>query len=153
MDAIWFVVFIICLQQFEGNVIYPKVVGSTIGLPGVWVMTAVTVCSNLFGIMGIIIGTPLAAVIYTVIKRVTSNRLLQKNLTNDDLAPGRYPYIEASHLSLIHISFHEARPIAPFPSIAPAPRTRTAGSYFICMDEFIIPAGQRVVKSNFLKVP
>ena len=50
-------------------------------------------------------------------------------------------------------SFHEARPIAPFPSIAPAPRTRTAGSYFICMDEFIIPAGQRVVKSNFLKVP
>ena len=97
MDAIWFVVFIICLQQFEGNVIYPKVVGSTIGLPGVWVMTAVTVCSNLFGIMGIIIGTPLAAVIYTVIKRVTSNRLLQKNLTNDDLAPGRYPYIEASH--------------------------------------------------------
>ena len=61
MDAIWFVVFIICLQQFEGNVIYPKVVGSTIGLPGVWVMTAVTVCSNLFGIMGIIIGTPPAA--------------------------------------------------------------------------------------------
>lgn len=97
MDAVWFVVFIICLQQFEGNVIYPKVVGSTIGLPGVWVMTAVTVCSNLFGIMGIIIGTPLAAVVYTIVKRVTSNRLLQKNLTNDDLAPGKYPYLEQSH--------------------------------------------------------
>ena len=108
MDAIWFVVFIICLQQFEGNVIYPKVVGSTIGLPGVWVMTAVTVCSNLFGIMGIIIGTPLAAVIYTVIKRVTSNRLLQKNLTNDDLAPGRYPYIEAPH----YTSGATARPLS-----------------------------------------
>lgn len=97
MDAIWFVVFLICLQQFEGNVIYPKVVGSTIGLPGVWVMTAVTVCSNLFGVMGVIIGTPLAAVIYTLIRRVTSNRLAAKGLTNEDLGPGKYPYIEQSH--------------------------------------------------------
>ncbi len=97
MDAVWFVIFLICLQQFEGNVIYPKVVGSTIGLPGVWVMTAVTVCSNLFGIMGIILGTPLAAVIYTVVRRVTSNRLLQKGLTNDDLAPGKHPYLSESH--------------------------------------------------------
>lgn len=56
MDAVWFVIFFICLQQFEGNLIYPKVVGSTIGLPGVWVMTAVTIFSNLFGILGIILG-------------------------------------------------------------------------------------------------
>lgn len=97
MDAVVFVIFIICLQQFEGNVIYPKVVGSTIGLPGVWVMTAVTVCSNLFGIMGVILGTPLAAVLYTIVRRVTSNRLYKKGLTNEDLAPGQYPYLEDSH--------------------------------------------------------
>ncbi len=108
MDAVWFVIFIICLQQFEGNVIYPKVVGSTIGLPGVWVMTAVTVCSNLFGIMGIVIGTPLAAVIYAVVKRVTTNRLYRKNLTNDDLAPGRYPYIADSH----YASVSSGRPLS-----------------------------------------
>ena len=101
-------VFLICLQQFEGNVIYPKVVGSTIGLPGVWVMTAVTVCSNLFGIMGIILGTPIAAVLYTVVRRITSNRLLAKGITNDDLAPGKYPFLEESH----YVSRTSGRPLS-----------------------------------------
>jgi len=96
MDALIFIIFLIILQQFEGNVIYPKVVGSTIGLPGVWVLAAVTVCSNLFGIMGVLLGTPLAALLYTILRRVTSNRLLEKGLSNDDLAPGKYPYLEDS---------------------------------------------------------
>ena len=97
MDAVWFVIFFICLQQFEGNLIYPKVVGSTIGLPGVWVMTAVTIFSNLFGILGIILGTPIAAVLYTVMRRVTTNRLAARGLSNTDLEPGKYPYLENSH--------------------------------------------------------
>ena len=97
MDAVWFVIFFICLQQFEGNLIYPKVVGSTIGLPGVWVMTAVTIFSNLFGILGIILGTPIAAVLYTVMRRVTTNRLAARGLSNADLEPGKYPYLENSH--------------------------------------------------------
>ena len=96
MDAFIFVIFILVLQQFEGNVIYPKVVGSTIGLPGVWVLAAVTVGSNLFGIMGVLLGTPLAALLYTVLRRVTSNRLHQKGITNEDLAPGKYPYLNES---------------------------------------------------------
>ncbi|MBO5253857.1 MAG: AI-2E family transporter, partial [Clostridia bacterium] len=70
MDSLIFVIFIVVLQQLEGNIIYPKVVGSTIGLPGVWVMAAVTICSNLFGIMGVLLGTPLAAVLYTILRRV-----------------------------------------------------------------------------------
>ncbi|MBP3704109.1 MAG: AI-2E family transporter, partial [Clostridia bacterium] len=97
MDAVIFVVFIIILQQFEGNVIYPKVVGSTIGLPGVWVLAAVMVGSNLFGIMGVLLGTPLSALLYTVLRRVTSNRLHAKGITNEDLAPGKYPYLSESH--------------------------------------------------------
>lgn len=96
MDALIFVIFIVVLQQLEGNIIYPKVVGSTIGLPGVWVMAAVTVCSNLFGIMGVLLGTPLAAVLYTILRRVTSNRLAAKGITNEDLAPGKYPYLSES---------------------------------------------------------
>lgn len=96
MDALIFVVYIIVLQQLEGNIIYPKVVGSTIGLPGVWVMAAVTVCSNLFGIMGVLLGTPLAAVLYTILRRSTSNRLAAKGITNSDLAPGKYPYLTES---------------------------------------------------------
>lgn len=99
MDAVWFIVFLICLQQFEGNVIYPRVVGSTIGLPAVWVMTAVTIFSGLFGIMGIILGTPIAAVLYMMIRRTTSNRLYRKGITNDDLGPGRHPYLSDSHFA------------------------------------------------------
>ena len=95
-DAFIFVIFIIVLQQLEGNIIYPKVVGSTIGLPGVWVLAAVTVGSNLFGVMGVLLGTPLAALLYTVLRRVTSNRLHQKGITNEDLAPGKYPYLSES---------------------------------------------------------
>lgn len=118
MDSAIFVVFIIILQQFEGNVIYPKVVGSTIGLPGVWVMAAVTLFSELFGIMGVIIGTPLAAVFYTILRRVTSNRLYTKGITNDDLAPDKYPYLSESHYSSkisgrplsAHVLEHTGRP-------------------------------------------
>ena len=99
MDSLIFVIFIVVLQQLEGNIIYPKVVGSTIGLPGVWVMAAVTICSNLFGIMGVLLGTPLAAVLYTILRRVTSNRLLSKGITNEDLASGKYPYLSDSGFS------------------------------------------------------
>ena len=69
MQAIWFVVFLIVLQQLEGNLIYPRVVGTSIGLPGIWVLAAVTVGSSLLGFAGLIIGVPIAAVLYTLLKR------------------------------------------------------------------------------------
>ncbi|MEG1427410.1 MAG: AI-2E family transporter, partial [Oscillospiraceae bacterium] len=81
LDAVWFLIFIVCLQQFEGNVIYPKVVGSSMGLPGIWTLTAVMVFGSLFGIPGIIIGTPSAAVVYTLIKHNTEHRLSQKEIS------------------------------------------------------------------------
>ncbi len=68
MKALIFLIYIVVLQQFEGNVIYPRVVGSSIGLPGIWVLAAVTVGGGLFGIMGMLIGVPLAATAYTLIK-------------------------------------------------------------------------------------
>ena len=66
--AIIFLVFLIILQQFEGNIIYPKVVGSSIKLPAIWVLAAVTVGGGLFGIIGMLIGVPLAATAYRLIK-------------------------------------------------------------------------------------
>ena len=66
MMAIWFVIFIVLLQQFEGNVIYPRVVGSAIGISGFWVLLAVTLGGGLFGISGILLGVPLMAVVYSV---------------------------------------------------------------------------------------
>ena len=69
MQAVWFLVFLIILQQLEGNLIYPRVVGTSIGLPGIWVLAAVTVGSSLMGFVGLIIGVPLTAVVYILLKR------------------------------------------------------------------------------------
>lgn len=68
IKAIIFIVFIIVLQQVEGNLIYPKVVGSSVGLPGLWVLAAVTIGGGLFGVFGMIIGVPLAAAVYRILK-------------------------------------------------------------------------------------
>lgn len=64
MQAFIFLIFLIILQQFEGNVIYPKVVGNTVGLPGIWVLASITVGGGLWGIAGMLIGVPLSATIY-----------------------------------------------------------------------------------------
>lgn len=66
--ALVFLIFIVILQQIEGNLIYPKVVGSSIGLPGIWVLAAVTIGGGVLGIGGMLIGVPLTAVIYRLIK-------------------------------------------------------------------------------------
>ncbi len=65
--ALIFLVFIIILQQLEGDLIYPKVVGSSIGLPGIWVFVAVAVGSGMFGILGMIVSVPLAATAYRLL--------------------------------------------------------------------------------------
>ena len=61
-------IYILILQQIEGNLIYPKVVGGKIGLPSIWVLVAVTVGGSLGGIVGMLFGVPIVSVIYTLIK-------------------------------------------------------------------------------------
>ncbi len=68
VKALIFLIFIVVLQQLEGNLIYPKVVGSSIGLPGLWVLTAVTIGGSVMGIMGMMIAVPVAATIYRLVK-------------------------------------------------------------------------------------
>ena len=72
VKALLFLVFIIVLQQLEGNLIYPKVVGSSIGLPGIWVLAAVTVGGGIMGITGMLLGVPLAATAYTLLREKLS---------------------------------------------------------------------------------
>lgn len=67
-QAIFFLIFILIVQQLEGNFIYPKIVGNSIGLPGLWVLVAVTIGGGLFGIPGMLIGVPLAATAYKLLK-------------------------------------------------------------------------------------
>ena len=69
MQAVWFLIFLVILQQLEGNLIYPKVVGTSLGLPGIWVLAAVTVGSSLLGFVGLVISVPITAVLYTLLKQ------------------------------------------------------------------------------------
>ena len=72
--ALVFLVFLVILQQIEGNVIYPRVVGTSIGLPGLWVLTAVTVGGGLFGLLGIMLSVPVCSVLYTLLRRDVAYR-------------------------------------------------------------------------------
>lgn len=73
--ALIFLVFLSILQQIEGNVIYPRVVGTSIGLPGIWVLTAVTVGGSLFGLLGVLLSVPVASVLYALLKQDVARRL------------------------------------------------------------------------------
>lgn len=75
LEAVWFLVFLVALQQLEGNLIYPRVVGTSMGLPGIWVLAAVTVGGSLMGLVGMVVSVPLAAVAYTLLKRDLRARL------------------------------------------------------------------------------
>ena len=74
IQAVVFVVFLLILQQIEGNLIYPHTVGSSIGLPGIWVLAAVTLFGGLFGILGMLVGVPLTATAYRLLKNDLSRR-------------------------------------------------------------------------------
>ena len=78
MKALWFIVFIIVLQQFEGNVIYPKVVGGAVGINGLWVLVAIVVGGSLFGVIGMLLGVPAISVLLSVFRRVINHRLEKK---------------------------------------------------------------------------
>lgn len=72
IQALWFIIFIIVLQQFEGNLIYPKVVGKSVGLPGIWVLVAVTIGGNAMGVIGMLISVPLCSVVYVLARNAVN---------------------------------------------------------------------------------
>jgi len=75
MKALLFLVFIVVLQQLEGNLIYPRVVGQSMGLPGLLVLLSVVIGGNLFGVVGILISVPLCSVVYALVKESVAGRL------------------------------------------------------------------------------
>lgn len=78
MKVITFIIYILILQQIEGNLIYPKVVGDSVGLPGIWVLVSVAIGGDLFGIIGMLLGLPIASVLYTLFKQNVYKKLNEK---------------------------------------------------------------------------
>ena len=85
MMAVWFVIMFLILQQIEGNLIYPKVVGTSIGLPGMWVLVAVGVGGDLMGVGGMLIMIPFASVLYALAREYSDKRLEAKGIPAEKL--------------------------------------------------------------------
>ena len=84
IKALTFVIFLVILQQIEGNFIYPKVVGSSVGLPAMWTLFAITIGGALMGLIGMMLFVPLCAIIYFLFTEIVAGRLKKNNISPDD---------------------------------------------------------------------
>lgn len=84
VQAIWFLILFLVLQQLEGNLIYPHVVGGSIGLPSIWVLAAVTLGGKMFGIAGILFFIPLCSVLYTLFRAFVKKRLTERKVPKEN---------------------------------------------------------------------
>ena len=90
VKALLFIVFIVVLQQLEGNIIYPRVVGSSIGLPGIWVLAAVTIGGGILGVGGMLVGVPLASAVYRIVGEDMRNNPKDGDLPEDPVPEFAY---------------------------------------------------------------
>ncbi len=80
LQALWFVVLFLVLQQIEGNLIYPHVVGNSVGLPSIWVLVAVSLGGSLFGVVGMLVFIPITSVAYVLLREAVKGKLVKKEL-------------------------------------------------------------------------
>ena len=96
MQAVWFLLMFLVVQQIEGNLIYPKVVGTSIGLSGMWVIVAISVGGDLFGVVGMLLMIPFASVIQTILREEVAIRVYNRKINPEKLEA--QPPILKSHL-------------------------------------------------------
>ncbi len=117
LKALIFLIFLVLLQQFEGNLIYPKIVGDKVGLPAIWVLAAVTIGGGLGGITGMLVGVPAAATIYSLVRESLNKRRAEKALISGGVTAG-----ESAASPVIK----EIAPAPPKSADKPAPKTASA---------------------------
>ena len=86
VKAVWIAVIILIIQQVDGNVIGPKIVGNALGIKSLWVVISITIMGSFFGFVGMLIGAPLFSVLYTIVKEHTEKRLSKRNLPTETAA-------------------------------------------------------------------
>lgn len=86
LRALYFIILILFIQQFDGNILGPKILGDSTGLSGFWVIFSITIFGGLFGVLGMVVGVPIFAVFYAGVKAVV-NRMLRKKDLPTDLQP------------------------------------------------------------------
>lgn len=103
VKCIYFVLFIVVLQQFDGNVLGPKILGNTTGLSSFWVLFSILLFGGLFGFIGMVIGVPLFAVIYSLISNGINHRLKKKTLSLDTNEYELLDHVDESNRSFVHM--------------------------------------------------
>jgi len=94
MKCLVFIIFVVVLQQVDGNIIGPKILGNSVGINGFWVMFSIILGAGLFGFWGMLLGVPIFVVIYTIINRAINRRLKNAGLTDDTDAYRRLHHID-----------------------------------------------------------
>ena len=87
MMAVWFVIMFLIIQQIENNMIYPRVVGTSVGLSGMWVLVAVSVGGELMGVVGMFLMIPVVSVVYTLVRELTNKKLADSAVASEKLQP------------------------------------------------------------------
>ena len=83
LKALYFLIFVFILQQFDGNILGPKILGDKVGIPSIWVLFSILVFGNLWGVFGMIVGVPLFAVIIDIFTKFVNMRLKNKGMSSD----------------------------------------------------------------------
>lgn len=117
LQALYFVIFIIILQQVDGNIIGPKILGSSTGLSSFWVIFSITLFGGLFGIFGMIIGVPIFAVIFAFIKSLVESKLMLKDLPPETSKYLRLLYINTEDQELVNFSEQDDKPFSQITQI------------------------------------
>jgi hypothetical protein len=98
LKALYFLIFIICLQQFDGNILGPKILGNSTGISSFWVIFSIMLFGAMFGFVGWIVGVPIFAVIYTWVKYFADHQLEKKNLPTDTAVYSESAYIRGGEV-------------------------------------------------------
>ncbi len=95
MKGLYFIIFILVLQQFDGNILGPKILGNSTGLSAFWVIVAILLGGGLFGFVGMVMGVPTFAVLYYIAEMILDNRLKRKSLPIDTGYYSKMSYVDS----------------------------------------------------------
>ena len=101
IKALWFVLFVLVLQQLDGNVIGPKILGTSIGINGFWVLFSIVIFGGIFGFWGMLLGVPAFVIIYTALEMIINRKLKKHNLPTDAEAYMNLDYVDPETLELV----------------------------------------------------
>lgn len=117
LQALYFVIFVIILQQVDGNIIGPKILGSSTGLSSFWVIFSITLFGGIWGILGMIVGVPIFAILFAFMKSLIETRLSAKELSPDTKKYLRLLYIDADSSEYVEFCENAKKPFGEITQI------------------------------------